>query len=188
MNAHDAPIKRPIRRKHDVIRKSDGDGATFHWTSFPVNNNNRLTALCLELATWVSQYQKGKTSLDTEWQWHQLGHMQICTSPQRDKHASTPPLGFWPTVLSVEPLVHCVVCLSVSSVTFCIVVKRYISAKNCLKERIGNQGQKVDFLSRRHISTSVSPLRPLRRPFLPYFCPYSLAISTRWYKWTCCSV
>jgi len=48
------------------------------------------------------------------------------------------------------------VCLSLclSSVTFCIVAKRYISAKNCPKERIGNQGRKVDFLGRRHISTS----------------------------------
>jgi len=31
---------------------------------------------------------------DSEWQWHQLGHMQICTSLQRDNHASTPPLSF----------------------------------------------------------------------------------------------
>jgi len=30
----------------------------------------------------------------------------------------------------------------------------------------------------------VSPLRPPRRPFLPYFCPYRPAIGTRWYKWT----
>ena len=44
-----------------------------------------------------------------------------------------------------------VVCLSV---TFCIVAKWYVLAKNCLKERIGNQGQKVDFLGHRHISTS----------------------------------
>jgi len=48
----------------------------------------------------VSRYQKGKTNLDfteardSEWQWHQLGHMQVCTSLQTDKHASTPPLSF----------------------------------------------------------------------------------------------
>jgi len=36
------------------------------------------------------------------------------------------------------------VCLS-SSVMFCIVSKRYVLVKNCLKKWIGNQGQKVDF-------------------------------------------
>ena len=36
----------------------------------------------------------------------------------------------------------------------CILAKRYVLAKNCLKERIGNQGQRVDFLGRRDISTS----------------------------------
>ena len=51
-------------------------------------------------STWVSRYQKGKTSLDfteardSEWQWHQLGHMQVCTSLQTDNHTSTPPLSF----------------------------------------------------------------------------------------------
>ena len=30
----------------------------------------------------------------SEWQWHQLGHMQVCTSIQTDNHASTPPLSF----------------------------------------------------------------------------------------------
>jgi len=51
--------------------------------------------------TWVSRYQKGKTNLDfneprdSERQWHQLGHMQICTSLQTDNHASTPPLSFY---------------------------------------------------------------------------------------------
>jgi len=50
--------------------------------------------------TWVSRQQKGKTNLDftgardSEWQWHQLGHMQVCTSLQTDNHASTPPLCF----------------------------------------------------------------------------------------------
>ena len=51
--------------------------------------------------TQVSRYQKGKTNLDftgardSEWQWHQLGHMQVCTSLQTDSHASTPPLSFF---------------------------------------------------------------------------------------------
>ena len=59
---------------------------------------------------------------------------------------------FWLAALSVAFLAHVLsVCLSV---TFCIVAKRYVLAKNCLKERIGNQGQKVDFLGRCHISTS----------------------------------
>ena len=31
---------------------------------------------------------------DSEWQWHQLGHMQVCTSLQTDNHTSTPPLSF----------------------------------------------------------------------------------------------
>ena len=50
--------------------------------------------------TQLSQYQNGKTSLDfteardIEWQWHQLGHMQVCTSLQTNNHASTPPLRF----------------------------------------------------------------------------------------------
>jgi len=49
----------------------------------------------------VSRYQKGKTNLDftkardSEWQWHQLGHMQVCTSIKTDNHASTPPLMFF---------------------------------------------------------------------------------------------
>ena len=32
---------------------------------------------------------------DSEWQWHQLGHMQVCTSLQTDNHASTPPICFY---------------------------------------------------------------------------------------------
>jgi len=44
----------------------------------------------------VSWYQKGKANLDfteardSEWQWHQLGRIQVCTSLQTDNHASTP--------------------------------------------------------------------------------------------------
>jgi len=38
---------------------------------------------------------EGKTNLDlneardSEWQWHQLGHMQVCISLQTDNHTST---------------------------------------------------------------------------------------------------
>jgi len=48
----------------------------------------------------VSRYQKGKTNpdfieaRDSEWQWHQLGNMQVCTLLQTDNHASAPPLSF----------------------------------------------------------------------------------------------
>jgi len=51
--------------------------------------------------TQVSRYQKGKTNMDfteardSEWQWHQMGHMQVYTSLQTDNHASTPPLSFF---------------------------------------------------------------------------------------------
>jgi len=49
----------------------------------------------------VSQYQIGKTNLDfteardSEWQWHQLGYMQVCTSLQTDNPASTPTFKFF---------------------------------------------------------------------------------------------
>jgi len=49
--------------------------------------------------SWVSWYQKGKTSLDLNearddgvlgWQWQQLDHMQtICTSLLTDNHINT---------------------------------------------------------------------------------------------------
>ena len=44
--------------------------------------------------TRVSRYQKGKTSLDfteardSEWQWHQLCRVQVCTSFQTAPHHS----------------------------------------------------------------------------------------------------
>jgi len=48
--------------------------------------------------TRASRYQKGKTNLDfteardSEWQWHQLGRMQVCTLLQTDNHTSNPPV------------------------------------------------------------------------------------------------
>ena len=57
--------------------------------------------------TQVSRYQKGGTNLDfteargSEWQWHQLGHMQVCTSLQTDNHTSIPPLAHTVYVISI---------------------------------------------------------------------------------------
>jgi len=60
----------------------------FFWLSdnYTHTPHTRLTALCPGLPGWAG------TNLDfTEArQWHQLGHMQVCTSLQADNHASNP--------------------------------------------------------------------------------------------------
>jgi len=49
---------------------------------------------------FVQDYPGEPIPRDSEWQWHQLGHMQVCTSLQTDNHASNPPLSFYrPDVL-----------------------------------------------------------------------------------------
>jgi len=71
------------------------------WLSFLTTTHTHPFNGPLSGTTWVSRYQKGKTNLeftdarDSEWQWHQLGHIQVCTSLQADNHASTPPLSFF---------------------------------------------------------------------------------------------
>ena len=63
-------------KQNTVHRKTKTEIHTFTHTF-----NGSLSGI-----TWVSRYQKGKTNLDfngardSEWQWHQLGHMQVCTS------------------------------------------------------------------------------------------------------------
>jgi len=70
------------------------------YTQTQTHTHTRTFNSLLSRTTRVNRYQKGKTNLDfTEaresgWQWHQLGHMQVCTSLQTDNHASTPPLSF----------------------------------------------------------------------------------------------
>jgi len=82
-------------RSHQCIKKLNGlcSVTVLYVTLLPFNGLYSRT-------TWVSRYQKGKTNVDfngardSEWQWHQLGHMHVCTSLQTDNHASTPPLCF----------------------------------------------------------------------------------------------
>ena len=69
------------------------------YTTFPIYPGLGGHQICW-IAYMVIWHQKGKTNLDfteardSEWQWHQLGHMQICTSPQTDNNASTSTLNF----------------------------------------------------------------------------------------------
>jgi len=59
--------------------------------------------------TKVSRYQKGKTNLDfteardNEWQWHQLDHVQVCTSFQIDNHTSAPSLSLLQAIADALP-------------------------------------------------------------------------------------
>ena len=70
-----------------------------YWQYAQTHTHTHLTALCPRLPRSAGT-RKGKTNLDfteardSEWQWHQLGHMQVCTSLQADNHASTPPFSF----------------------------------------------------------------------------------------------
>ena len=104
----------------------------------------RYRTCCTRGRRWVSWYQKGKTNLDfteardSEWQWHQLGHMQVCTSLHTDNHASTPPLSFLQA--------GCPSCRPTNSVK-ALKARRYDSpADNCFnlgtdeKDRIYNTG------------------------------------------------
>jgi len=75
--------------------------STWHATGQVTSSHCVCLSVCLSVThthlfnspfsgtTQVSRYQKG------DWQWHQLGHMQVCTSLQTDNHASTPPLSFF---------------------------------------------------------------------------------------------
>jgi len=48
-----------------------------------------------------------RTTRVSKRQWHQLGHMQICTTLQTNNHASTPPLSFYrpDALLAAQPTV-----------------------------------------------------------------------------------
>jgi len=78
----------------NTIKTGSIRGSLAHTHTHPFNGP-------LSGTTQVSRYQKGKTNLDfteardCEWQWHQLGYMQVCSLLQTDNHASTPLLSFY---------------------------------------------------------------------------------------------
>ena len=78
-----------------------GAQASTHHSAVQVRHYyTRLMALCLGLPGWVGtrkvKNQSGFTGArDSEWQWHKLRHMQICTLTHMHKHASIPG---WPFI------------------------------------------------------------------------------------------
>ena len=101
-------------------------------------------------STRVSRYQKGKTNLDfteardSEWQWHQLGHMQVCTSLQIDNHASTPPLSF----LQAECLSCCPTqqCQSTEGTMQCMRTGIYFFERGIIALHVGENYVSLLFL------------------------------------------
>ena len=77
------------------------DSISFQLTRYLTHTHTHPFNGPLSGTTQVGRYQKGNTNLDicetrdSEWQWHQLGRMQVCTSLQTDNHDSTPPLSFF---------------------------------------------------------------------------------------------
>jgi len=79
-----------------TLLQTDNHASTLPLTR--VSPDKGLLNVCLcSGTTWVSRYQKNNTNLDfteardSDWQRHQLGHMQVCTLV----HGSTPPLSFY---------------------------------------------------------------------------------------------
>ena len=102
-----ADIEFPLKKLFVV----EGVYRRFHCNSRPEISCHRAARQTLDVTTHthplngplpgttrVSRYQKGKTNLDfaeaRNSEWHQLGHMQVCTSLRTDNHASTLPLCF----------------------------------------------------------------------------------------------
>ena len=68
--------------------------STYIYSNRSNTHTQLLLALCLGLPRWARKVKPIWILLKQEWQWHQLGHMQVCTLLQTDNHASTPPLRF----------------------------------------------------------------------------------------------
>jgi len=106
-------------------------------TSFSTHTHTHTFNGPFSGTTRVNKYQKGKTNLDfseardSEWQWHQLGRMQVCISLQTDNHASTPPLSSLQTGCPSCRPTNSVKALEAVSVDF--IIFNYCCSKVCLQ-------------------------------------------------------
>ena len=78
----------------------------------------------------VSRYQKGKTNLDftvardSEWQWHQLGYMQVCTSLQTETTMPAPHHSVFTARCYAFAVLAMGLCLSVCQSQAGVLLKR----------------------------------------------------------------
>jgi len=117
------------------------------------NNDHRITALkqstCvtyihthahtfngpLSGTTRVSRYQKGKTNLDfteardSEWQWHQLGYMQVCTLLQTDNHTNRVK-ALKAIVLHIYIQIYIAPKIVITNLRRCICVSRHLQLRS----------------------------------------------------------
>ena len=95
-------------QQHDLIAVDFSRNSCFIFFSQHLMFTADISSGLFSRTTWVSWYQKGKTSLDLNeardtrddgvwgWQWHQLDHMQtVCTSLQTDNHTNTSSFNFY---------------------------------------------------------------------------------------------
>jgi len=102
-------VQRAVKNGH-VLYTTTTTITTTTITTTTNTTSLRLSGFCLGQPGWAGTRkvkpwrwnQSGFTGArDSEWQWHQLHHMQICTLPQTDNHASIPSLSFYrPDALS----------------------------------------------------------------------------------------
>ena len=126
----------------------------------------------------MSWYQKDKTDLDfteardSEWQWHQLGHMQtIGTSLQTDNHATTPPLSFLQA--------GCPSCRPTNSVKALKATCFYPlnDAKRKRKKAVGETGP--------HFVTNKHPVHQIRRASHIIYSTHTLVQSASYLLYAC---
>jgi len=88
----------------------------------------------------------GVYSTDSEWQWHQLGHVQVCTLLQTDNHTRTPPFCFFtgrmPFLPPSQQRQSTVLCVPVCEYFVLMTIHRNILFDWCFVHA-GNTGEGV---------------------------------------------
>jgi len=101
-------LQRRRRRRLSLVEQTDGTRTgSVHYTQpgdhTHTHTHTRLSALFRDCPGQPVRVKPIWILLKQEWQWHQLGHMQDCTSLQTDNHASHPTIQFFTGRMSFLP-------------------------------------------------------------------------------------